>query len=183
MIGDSCFHCGSHAQSLMNTAKIVIHPASRLPTNQQGISFVSAQIAVHECSTPMQSTIHVYEVHPRKDKRGVDLISDALPSGGLWYAGPNAVSNAIGYAMHRSRCCDSGLRQSRRGLRIWTGGAEEFGESKRALSKAAEQNKEHAKEGLNRLSRGVGSIPWWVYPPTAVVVIMLRKWNAWRSTR
>jgi len=23
--------------------------------------------------------MHVYEVHPRKDKRGVDLISDVLP--------------------------------------------------------------------------------------------------------
>jgi hypothetical protein len=30
--------------------------------------------------------------------RGVDLISDALPFGRLWYAEPNAVSNAIGYA-------------------------------------------------------------------------------------
>jgi hypothetical protein len=30
---------------------------------------------------------------PRKDKRGVDLISDALPFGGLWYDGPDAVSN------------------------------------------------------------------------------------------
>jgi hypothetical protein len=46
---------------------------------------------------------HIYEVRPRKDKRGVDLISDALPFGRLWYAGPNAVSNAIGYAKHRSR--------------------------------------------------------------------------------
>jgi hypothetical protein len=27
---------------------------------------------------------------------GFDLISDALPFGRLWYAGPNAVSNAIG---------------------------------------------------------------------------------------
>jgi hypothetical protein len=33
----------------------------------------------------------------------VDLISDALPFGRLWYGEPNAVSNAIGYAMHRSR--------------------------------------------------------------------------------
>jgi hypothetical protein len=40
--------------------------------------------------------MHVYEVRPRKDKRGVDLIFDALPCGGLWYAEPNAVSNAIG---------------------------------------------------------------------------------------
>ena len=47
--------------------------------------------------------MHVYEVRPRRDHRGVDLISDALPFGGLWYAGPNAISNAIGYAQHRSR--------------------------------------------------------------------------------
>jgi hypothetical protein len=39
----------------------------------------------------MQSTIHVYEVRPRKDKRGVNLISDAFPFGGLWRAEPNAV--------------------------------------------------------------------------------------------
>jgi hypothetical protein len=36
--------------------------------------------------------MHVYEVRPRKDHR-VDLISDALPFGGLWYGGPNAASN------------------------------------------------------------------------------------------
>ena len=50
----------------------------------------------------MQPT-HVYEVRSRKDHRGVDLISDALPFGRLWYGEPNAVSNAIGYAEHRSR--------------------------------------------------------------------------------
>jgi hypothetical protein len=47
----------------------------------------------------MQSTMHVYEVRPRKDHRGVDLISDALPFGRLWYAEPNAIE----YAKHRSR--------------------------------------------------------------------------------
>jgi hypothetical protein len=35
-------------------------------------------------------TMHVYEVRPRKDKRGVDLISDVLPFGRLWYGGPEA---------------------------------------------------------------------------------------------
>ena len=40
---------------------------------------------------------------PRKDHRGVDLISDALPFGRLWYDGPGAVNNAIGYAEHYSR--------------------------------------------------------------------------------
>jgi hypothetical protein len=33
--------------------------------------------------------MHAYEVRPRKDKRGVDLISDVLPFGRLVY-GPNA---------------------------------------------------------------------------------------------
>jgi hypothetical protein len=33
--------------------------------------------------------LHIYEVRPRKDKRGVNLISDALPFGGLWYAEPS----------------------------------------------------------------------------------------------
>jgi hypothetical protein len=53
----------------------------------------------------MSSTIfgHGYEVRPRQDSRGVDLISDALPFGRLWYGEPNAVSNAIDYAKFRSR--------------------------------------------------------------------------------
>jgi hypothetical protein len=42
-------------------------------------------------------------VSQRSDKRGVNLISDALPFGRLWYGEPNAISNAIGYATHRSR--------------------------------------------------------------------------------
>jgi hypothetical protein len=31
------------------------------------------------------------------------MISDALPFGRLWYAAPNAVTNAMGYAKHLSR--------------------------------------------------------------------------------
>jgi len=50
---------------------------------------------------------HVYEVRPRKDHRGVDLISDALPFGGLWYL---EVSNAIEYAKFRSRSHDAVIR-------------------------------------------------------------------------
>jgi len=36
-------------------------------------------------------SIHIYEVRPRKDHGGVDLISDVLPFGRLWYGGPNAI--------------------------------------------------------------------------------------------
>jgi hypothetical protein len=42
--------------------------------------------------------MHVYEVRSRKDHRGFDLISDALPFGRLWYGEPSAISNAIEYA-------------------------------------------------------------------------------------
>ena len=53
------------------------------------------------------SSRRAYEVRPRKDKRGVDLISDALPFGRLWYGEPNAISNAIDYAKFRSRSHDA----------------------------------------------------------------------------
>jgi hypothetical protein len=53
---------------------------------------------------------HLYEIRPRSDKRGVDLISAALPFGRLWYGEPNAVSNAIGYARFYSRSHDAVIR-------------------------------------------------------------------------
>jgi hypothetical protein len=37
-------------------------------------------------------------------------MSDVLPFGRLWYGGPNAVSNAIGYAMHYSRSAVAVIR-------------------------------------------------------------------------
>ena len=40
----------------------------------------------------MTCSQRVYEIRPRKDYRGVDLISDALPFGRLWYGEPNAVA-------------------------------------------------------------------------------------------
>lgn len=44
----------------------------------------------------------VYEVRPRKDRDGFDLISDRLQRGPIWYAGPDAVRNAVAYAKYRS---------------------------------------------------------------------------------
>jgi hypothetical protein len=54
--------------------------------------------------------MHLYEVRPRKDKRGFDLISDMLPFGRLWYGEPSAVSNAINYAKFFSRSHDAVIR-------------------------------------------------------------------------
>jgi len=54
--------------------------------------------------------MHVYEVRPRSDKRGFDLISDVLPFGRLWYGEPEAISNAVGYAKFFSRSHDAVIR-------------------------------------------------------------------------
>ena len=54
--------------------------------------------------------MRVYEVRPRSDKRGVDLISDVLPFGRLWYREPNAASNAVDYAKFYSRSHDAVIR-------------------------------------------------------------------------
>ena len=51
----------------------------------------------------MTRSQHIYEVRPRKDKRGFDLISDVLPFGRLWYGESDAVNNAIDYAKFFSR--------------------------------------------------------------------------------
>jgi hypothetical protein len=51
-------------------------------------------------STPAQD---VYEIRPRKGRDGFDLISDGLRRGPIWYAGPDAVRNAIAEYRSRSR--------------------------------------------------------------------------------
>ena len=51
--------------------------------------------------------MHTYEIRPRKDGRGFDLISDSLPSERLWYL---EVRQAIDYAKHKSRSHDAVIR-------------------------------------------------------------------------
>ena len=51
--------------------------------------------------------IDAYEVRPRKDKRGIDLISDALPFRRLWYT---ELSDAVDYAKFYSRSNDAVIR-------------------------------------------------------------------------
>jgi hypothetical protein len=58
----------------------------------------------------MTSSQQAYEVRPRKDHRGVDLISDVLPFGGLWYGEPDAMNSAVGYAKFFSRSHDAVIR-------------------------------------------------------------------------
>ncbi len=53
---------------------------------------------------------HVYELRPRQDRQGHDLISDVLPFGRLWYGEPNAIENAVDYAKFYSRSHPTEIR-------------------------------------------------------------------------
>ena len=59
----------------------------------------NANSRMERSSTPAQD---VYEIRPRKDRNGFDLISDRLRRGPIWYAGPDAVRNAVAFAKYRS---------------------------------------------------------------------------------
>ena len=44
-----------------------------------------------------------YEIRPRENRDGFDLVSDRLRYGPIWYAGPDAVRRAVAYAKYCSR--------------------------------------------------------------------------------
>jgi hypothetical protein len=51
----------------------------------------------------MTSSQDVYEIRPRKDGRGFDLIGERLPLGLLWFEGADAMGDAVNYARFFSR--------------------------------------------------------------------------------
>jgi len=61
-------------------------------------------IANRKWRNSLEGTIccDVYEIRRRKSWNGVDLISDRFRYGPIWYAGPDAVRNAVAYAKYRS---------------------------------------------------------------------------------
>jgi hypothetical protein len=91
-----------------------LEPRSRCRSPRVQIAVVtpkrSNQALQPTAGPAMTRSQHVYEVRPHKDKRGFDLISDALPFRRLWYGEPNAISNAIGYAKFFSRSHDAVIR-------------------------------------------------------------------------
>jgi hypothetical protein len=74
------------------------------------IKFVQHLLARSGKRKRSMTSIHIYEVRPRPDHHGVDLISDMLPFSPLWYSGPNAINNAIKYAKFSSRSHDAVIR-------------------------------------------------------------------------
>jgi hypothetical protein len=86
------------------TTKAVLHCYTSLE------SFLKAKWQMMRPPATSKTSTHVYEVRPRADQAGFDLISDALPYSPLWYAGPNAISNAIKCAKSFSRSHDAVIR-------------------------------------------------------------------------
>ncbi len=74
------------------------------------MKFVQQRWAESDRDKHSTTSPHVYEIRPRADKHGVDLISDALPYSPLWYRGPNAIRDAIAYAKFFSRSHDAVIR-------------------------------------------------------------------------
>jgi hypothetical protein len=74
-----------------NSLEVVEVPSDRL--------LADANSRMEISSTAAQD---VYEIRPRKDRDGFDLISDRLRRGPIWYAGPDAVRNAVAFAKYRS---------------------------------------------------------------------------------
>jgi hypothetical protein len=73
-------------------------------------SFLKAKWQMMRPPITSKTSTHVYEVRPRADKHGVDLISDALAYSPMWYRGPNAVSDAVEHAKFYSRSHDAVIR-------------------------------------------------------------------------
>jgi hypothetical protein len=59
---------------------------------------------------PKKEAVTIYEIRPRVDGKGCDLIGDALRFGRLWFYGPNAVANAIKSAKFYSQSHDAVIR-------------------------------------------------------------------------
>jgi len=88
----------------MNTMEYV--EATRTEQNSLGLieairqAFMGANNRMEMSASPAQD---VYEIRPREDRDGFDLISDRLRYGPIWYAGPDAVRCAVAYAKYCSR--------------------------------------------------------------------------------
>jgi hypothetical protein len=69
-------------------------------SNMEGMGTEQNSFGLVEGPTPL---LDVYEIRPRKDWDGFDLISHRLRYGPIWYAGPDAIRYAVAYAKYCSR--------------------------------------------------------------------------------
>ena len=89
-IGLECDRYGSHADPEQNSLGLLGALSDKLWGNANSRMEMSA--------SPGQD---IYEIRPRKDRDGFDLIGDRLRFGPIWYAGPDAVRYAVVDARYR----------------------------------------------------------------------------------
>jgi hypothetical protein len=81
--------------------------AMRTERNSLGLVEASSDKLLGDANSRMEMSSppsqDVYEIRPRKERDGFDLISDRLRRGPIWYAGPDAVRNAVAFAKYCSR--------------------------------------------------------------------------------
>ena len=79
----------------------------RTEQNSLGLVEASSDKLLGDANSRMEMSANpahdVYEIRPRKERDGFDLISDRLRRGPIWYAGPDAVRNAVSFAKYCSR--------------------------------------------------------------------------------
>jgi len=95
---------------LRHAAKLSFHDCTLLLTRNGRAPYLVGCVAEIVAASVKMHSQHVLRASTRKDRRGVDLISDTLPFGRLWYGEPNAISNAIGYAKFYSRSHQAVIR-------------------------------------------------------------------------
>lgn len=67
------------------------------------IQIVSAYVRQHLNSAIVDVPVpDFYEIRPRENDDGFELVSDQLRDGPIWYAGPDATRNATAYAKYHS---------------------------------------------------------------------------------
>jgi hypothetical protein len=72
-------------------------------TSLESIKVLSGRLRLGVSSRMVDSpAADVYEIRPRKERDGFDLVSDGLRRGPIWWAGPDAVRCAVAYAKYRS---------------------------------------------------------------------------------
>lgn len=78
----------------------------------------------------MTSLQAVYEIRPRKDWHGFDLVGHRVPLGVLRFEGPDAIVDAVNYAKFYSRSHPGIIRVfDESGAAVWTAdSAGNFGE-------------------------------------------------------
>jgi hypothetical protein len=77
----------------------------------------------------MTSLQPIYEIRPRKDWHGFDLVGHRVPLGELRFEGPDAIVDAVNYAKFYSRSHPGIIRVfDESGAVVWTADSAGFGE-------------------------------------------------------